>query len=508
MNNSKLEKLKKTGRELTLLEHSIALLSWDQEILIPPKGVEERADQLALLEGIYHSKLTATEVGNMFKDLGADESNPGGNEELDPSDRAYIRFFYNKYHRAVCLPSDLVEEMARAASLGQSVWVKARKDNDFSSFAPALERNLELTRKAGKLIGIGEHPYDSFLDEYEPGMRKSRLDVVFGDLKKELKDLVQKIQDAGQVDTGFLERDYPNDLQEKFGKYILDELGYPLERGRLDVSAHPFTTTLGSHDVRITTRYGEPNPFSSLFSIIHEAGHGFYELGFSDDIQGNLLATGTSLGIHESQSRTWENMIGRSLPFWERYFPKAREFYGKSLDDVSLETFYKGINAVQPSFIRVDADEVTYSLHVILRYELETALFDGSLEVKDLPEAWNSKMKELLGIVPGTDALGVLQDVHWSIGLLGYFPTYALGNLYGAQFMEQAVSDIPDLFGHVKKGEHHILRDWLRENIHCHGAGLTADELCRKATGRDLDPHCFTDYLNGKYGEVYGFQGN
>ncbi|MBI9104229.1 MAG: carboxypeptidase M32 [Spirochaetales bacterium] len=502
--NTAMKELKKVGRELTLLMNTAALLGWDQETLIPEKAIPERAEQLALMEGISHAKLTDPKVGDLLDKLGADEKSSSGNENLSDEDRAYIRVFYRNYHRASCLPSDLVEEMARASSLGQSVWVQARKENDFGKFAPALEKILGLNREAGRLINVGDHPYDSFLDEYEPGMRKAELDVTFGALKEDLKSLVKRIKDAGQVEMGFLKRDYPEELQEKFGNYILKELAYPLDRGRLDVSTHPFTTTLGNHDVRITTRYGEPNPFSSLFSIIHEAGHGLYELGFSDEIAGNILAEGTSLGLHESQSRTWENMIGRSLPFWEKYYPEAQKTYGNALSDISLETFYKGINAVKPSLIRVDADEVTYSLHVILRYELETALFEGTLSVNDLPAAWNAKMEELLGIRPDSDANGVLQDVHWSVGLLGYFPTYALGNLYGAQFMDKAYKDVPDLDDQVRKGNHAVLLEWLRENIHKHGSAFTASELCVNVTGKPLDASYFTQYLNKKYGEVYG----
>ena len=498
------EELKKIGRELTLLDNTAALLGWDQETLMPEKGVNDRADQVAMLEGIAHSKLIHSRVGELFDKLGVNESNPMGDESLPEIDRSFLRFFFRRYHRAVCLPPELVEEMARAASLGQAVWVQARKENDFPKFAPALERILSLTREAGKLINVGDHPYDSFIDEYEPGMRKAELDVIFSSLKEELKTLVRKIKDAGQVDIAFLKRDFPEDLQEKFGRYILGEMSFPLDRGRLDVSAHPFTTTLGSDDVRITTRFGEPNPFSSLFSIIHEAGHAFYELGFSDEIRGNLLGTGTSLGIHESQSRTWENIIGRSLPFWEKYYPEARKVFGNSLADVPLEAFYKGINAVQPSFIRVDADEVTYSLHVILRYELETALSEGSISVNDLPEAWNTAMEDLLGIRPDKDSNGVLQDVHWSFGLFGYFPTYALGNLYGAQFMDKTLQDIPDLFDRIRDGKLDVLLGWLRENIHSHGSSLTAGELCEKVTGKSLDSGFFTGYLNRKYGEVYG----
>ncbi len=498
-----IDELKKTGRELSLLEHTSALLGWDQETLIPEKGFSERADQLALLESISHSKLTSPRMGELFDSLGFDGNHPEGGEGLSAGDRAFLRYFYRRYHRAVCLPEELATEMVRAASLGQSVWVQARKESDFSKFAPALEKMLSLTKEAAKLIGTGEHPYDSLIDEYEPGMRKAELDVVFGSLKMELQSLVARIGSAVQPNTAFFKKDFTNEAQEKFGRFILDEMDYPLDRGRLDISAHPFTTTLGSDDVRITTRFGESHPLSSLFSVIHEAGHGLYELGFSDEIRGNILATGTSLGIHESQSRTWENLIGRSRSFWKRYYPDARRIYGSALDGIDSETFYKAVNAVNPSLIRVDADEVTYSLHVILRYELEVALLEGTLSVDELPETWNNKMEEFLGIRPENDALGVLQDVHWSAGLVGYFPTYALGNLYGSQFMNKVRKDIPNLDSEVEKGNLSVLLSWLRENIHSYGSALTAGEICRKVTGESLDARYFTRYLADKYGEVY-----
>ena len=501
--NKDLELLKARGRELYLLEHTAALLGWDQETYIPARGDEERAEQLALLEGIQHEKLTGSRTGELFDRLGAGKDNPGGNPDLSPADRAYIRYFFHKYNRAICLPGELVTELARATSLGQTTWVKARKADDFSMFAPALKKVLDLTKKSAALMNPDGDPYDALLDGYEPGMTRKELEKVFSALKSELVSLVSRIAAAPAPDTEFLNRDFPQEAQEAFGRYILNEMNYPMDRGRMDVSAHPFTTTLGADDVRITTRYGEANPLSSLFSVIHEAGHGLYELGFAPEIRGNLLAAGTSLGVHESQSRTWENMIGRSRPFWTRYFPEAVRHFPAALKGVDFETFYKAVNSVKPSFIRVDADEVTYSLHVILRFELETMILDGKLEVEELPDVWNRKMEEFLGIRPSKDSLGVLQDVHWSAGLVGYFPTYALGNLYGAQFMNTARKEIPDLDSHVEKGDLGVLLSWLRSNIHAPGSSLTAGELCRKVTGEDLNPEYFSRYLSEKYGEVY-----
>ncbi|MDC7228115.1 MAG: carboxypeptidase M32 [Spirochaetales bacterium] len=500
--------LKKAARELYLLEHTQATVSWDQETQMPDAANEERSDQLALLEGIMHQKLTSPEIGRLLSALGADDEKPEGKGNFDIEDKAFVREMYRSYSRASRLPEKLVTEIARQTGLAHSSWVEARKNADFSLFEEDLEKIIELNReKAGK-IGYKDHPYDALLDEYEPWMTASKVEEVFGPLGKNLADLTARIAKKKQVETSFVEKKYPVDKQNAFGTKVVEKLGYDFGRGRLDISAHPFTTTLGTNDVRITTRYDESLVLSGLFSNIHEGGHAMYEMGVGENIQGNILAAGVSLGIHESQSRFWENMIGRSRAFWEIFYPDFQKTFSKQTEGVSLDDFYKAVNRVEPSFIRVEADEVTYSLHVILRFEIEKAMLSGDLKVSSLPDEWNRRMKSLLGIVPADDSEGVLQDVHWSAGLIGYFPTYALGNLYAAQFMNSMENQLGDVGKIVRSGDFSSILGWLRENIHQYGRVYPAEKLCRRVTGESLNPDYFMHYLENKYGEVYGLRGN
>ncbi len=503
--NSPLQKLKKIDKENQLLSHTSALLGWDQETYMPRDAIKERAGQQALLSGILHDRQTDSEAGLLLEKCGVSEGNLKGDSGFKEKDRAFLRQFAREYYRAVKLPKDLVVEFSKEASLSQAQWIEARKQSDFSLFAPHLQRILDLTREKAEKIGYTDHPYDALLDEFEPFATTASVKTIFGNLKPELTELVRHIAASDQVDADFLLTSYPTAQQKEFGHLVLKDLGFDFNRGRLDVSAHPFTTSTGSDDVRLTTRYNENQFVTGIFGIIHEGGHGLYELGFSEDLKVSILAQGTSLGIHESQSRTWENIIGRSLPFWTYYFPKLKEFFPGQLNNVSLEAFYKGINKVEPSMIRVEADEVTYSLHIILRFELECALVSGELAVKDLPEAWNNKMEELLGIRPCNDAEGVLQDVHWSFGAIGYFPTYALGNLYGAQFFNTMNKDLGDVDSLVARGEFKKILGWLRENIHRHGSSYTAEELCTRVTGEPLNPEYFSRYLTEKYRSIYKF---
>jgi carboxypeptidase Taq len=336
-------------------------------------------------------------------------------------------------------------------------------------------------------------------------MTTSMVTSLFDGMEPRLRELLGRISERPQPDDSFLHTEYPVDLQERFGKQLLGEMGYDFRRGRLDVSAHPFSTTLGRDDVRLTTRYNPHYFKTSVFGTIHEGGHGLYELGFDPAFGGTILADAASLGIHESQSRLWENMIGRSLPFWDCHLPSLREIFPGQLDGVTPERFYRAVNRVEPSLIRVEADEVTYNLHIILRFRLETALLANDLRVDDLPAAWNEQSSLLLGIRPDRDAVGVLQDVHWSLGLFGYFPTYALGNLYAARFLETMRGDIPDLDDRIRKGNLTAILDWLRGAIHRHGSVYPASELCRRVTGSELAPDAFIEYLERKYAAVYGF---
>lgn len=500
--------LKKAARELYLLEHTQATISWDMETNMPEAGNEERSDQLALLEGIMHRKLTSPETGRLLSVLGADDEKPEGKGDFLIEDKAFIREMYRSYSRASRLPESLVTEMARQTGLSHNSWVSARRDKDFSIFEKDLTKIIELNREKAEKIGYKDQPYDALLDEYEPYMTARGVEDVFGPLGEKLADLTSRIASSKQVDTSFIEKPFPVDRQDSFGRSVIKKMNYPESRGRLDISAHPFTTTLGADDVRITTRYDENLVLSGLFSNIHECGHALYELGTGEKIRGTLLSNGVSLGIHESQSRFWENMVGRSIPFWEYYYPDFQKTFPENLKDVPLELFYKAVNKVSPSFIRVEADEVTYSLHVILRFELEKAMLSGELKVSSLPDAWDSRMKELLGITPADAAEGVLQDVHWSAGLVGYFPTYALGNLYAAQFENSMRKAMPGMDDDIRNGELGNILGWLRGNIHQHGMIYPAAELCRRVTGEDLNPTYFTDYLENKYGGIYGLRGN
>jgi carboxypeptidase Taq len=362
---------------------------------------------------------------------------------------------------------------------------------------------IDHAKRKARCLGFAERPYDGLLDLYEPGMGEDAIAAVSAPLRDRLSSLVRRIAAKGPVDTSFLSRVYPVEAQDAFGREVMRDLGFDLARGRLDLSAHPFTTTLGCDDVRITTRYAPANLASGLFSIIHETGHALYELGFGPELRPSLLAEGTSMGIHESQSRFWENVICRSLPFWRGRFPALRAAFGDQLSAVDAEGFYRAVNVVRPSLIRVDADEVTYSLHVILRFELERRIFAGTLDVDGLPGAWRALMKDLLGVENERDAEGVLQDVHWSMGAFGYFPSYALGNLYGLQFWGTLKRDLGDMDADIEAGRFKAILAWLREKIHSKGRRMDPVDLLAAVTGERLDSRPFTDYLESKYGALY-----
>ncbi|AFG38627.1 carboxypeptidase M32 [Spirochaeta africana] len=478
-----------------------SLLHWDLETQIPSGGVPQRAEQLSYLSGLIHDTATQPRIGELLDILTF-----GGIpvDSLEDLDWRRVRAAKRSYDQDVKLPKAHVEEESRVTSLANHAWAEARANNDFASYAPHLEKIVELNRKTAEYLGYADHPYDALLDRFEQGMTVKTLDRVFGEMREKLVALVQRIAAQPQVRTDFLTRSYPADKQEGFSRRIAAELGYDFSRGYLTTSAHPFTIDLSSDDVRITTRYEENYLPTALFGTIHEAGHALYELGFADEIKNTGVAGGTSLGIHESQSRFWENLVGRSRAFWQRYYGDLQEVFPEQLADVELEEFYRGINNVQPSLIRVEADEVTYGLHVILRYEIEKQLVTGDLAVQDLPAAWNSRMQEFLGIVPSDDRDGVLQDVHWSHGAIGYFPTYALGNLYGAQFTAAMEAKLGSLDPLIRGGEFTRILDWLRGSIHVHGLCKTPAELLHDITGQELQAQPFVDYLQQKYGEIYG----
>ena len=501
-----LHKLRTIDREIQLLTHTAALLQWDQETGMPPKAIMERSEQIALIEGLVHDRMTAPEVGDMLREAGFSSS---GGIQIDGDDdkqidRGFLRAFGRVYERAVKTPRRLVTEMARTVSQAQAAWVEARKRDDFSHFEPHLTRIIALVSEKAEAIGYPEQPYDALLDEFEPGMLTSQVKPVFETLRLQLTKLVEKIVSLQTADDAFRYRTYPEELQKQFSLRVLREMGYDFERGRLDESAHPFTTSLGRDDIRVTTHYQEEDLLSALFSTIHEGGHALYEMGIDPKYHDSSLGEGTSLGVHESQSRTWENLIGRHPRFWRYYFPiLKKEYFPDQLTDVDELSFIRGINKVEPSLIRIYADEVTYSLHIILRFELELALISGDLQVGDLPGVWNEMMQKLLKCTPPTNAKGVLQDVHWSMGAIGYFPTYALGNLYGAQFLNTIRTQMPDMDDRLARGELGAIREWQHEHIHRHGSLFTAPELCRRITGEELKPDHFITYLEEKFRVLY-----
>ncbi|MBU0929166.1 MAG: carboxypeptidase M32 [Spirochaetes bacterium] len=502
-----IERLRALDAESKLLEHIGAALGWDQETYMPSGAIEERADQLAFIEALAHEKATAPEIGDLLGALGSTGENPGGPESLPTIDRAYLRVLRRKYDQATKLPVELVSELAKATSLSQAAWAEARKNDDFKAFEPYLTKMLGYQKRVAACLAPDAKPYDTLLDQYEEGATEAQIASVFGALRTDLVLLLDKIRGRPQIDDSFLRRRSPVDGQAKASEYLMKVLSYDTSRGRLDTTAHPFTTTLGGSDVRITTRYDEDFFPSSVFSTIHETGHALYELGIdpSPEYRRTSLAEASSMAVHESQSRLWENTVGRSLGFWLQHLPMLKQTLSPVLDGVGLEDFYRAVNRVEPSLVRVEADEVTYGLHVILRFELEGRLLSGDLAVSDLPAAWNEGMRRLLGVVPPDDASGCLQDIHWAIGLFGYFPSYALGNLYGAQWWDAMKAQGLDPKEAVELGDLGSILSWLRTNVHKPGAMYKPGELVERVTGSPLDPSHFVRYLNDKYAGVYGF---
>ena len=496
---TKLKELKTILGEVSDLSTAAALLEWDQQTYMPPKGATARGYQMATLQSIAHSKFTSPEVGQLLEEV------EPAVEQLDPDsdDARLVRVTRRDYRKAVCVPSELVAELARVTAVAFNIWQEARAENNFAKFRPHLEKIVELRRRYASLFAPYDHIYDPLLDDYEPGMKTAEVKTIFDTLRPRQVALIQAIGEQPQVDDRFMHQHFDEQKQRDFGVEVITRFGYDWQRARQDKSAHPFTTNFSIDDVRITTRFLS-NFFPSAFSSsTHEAGHAFYELGVDPALERTPLAGGASLALHESQSRLWENLVGRSLPFWEFFYPRLQKVFPAQFSGVSLQAFYKGINKVEPSLIRVEADEATYNLHIMLRLELEIALMEGSLEVKDLPEAWNMRMQEYLGITPPNDAQGVLQDVHWSGGSFGYFSTYALGNLISVQLWQKINQEIPDLADQISRGEFSVLLGWLRQNVHRYGRKFEPQELVERATGSKIDPEPYLLYLESKFGQIY-----
>ncbi|MCK4857461.1 MAG: carboxypeptidase M32 [candidate division Zixibacteria bacterium] len=493
--------LKEHIKEIYLLGSISGILGWDERTYMPRQGAAHRANQLAYLSGMIHEKLTDPRVGDWLSQI------EGTDVVADPltPDAVTVRELRRAYDKQTKVPKELVEKITYAETIGQGIWVEARKESDFGKFLPQLEKMIDLKGQYAEAVGYDDVPYDALLDDYEPGVSTKEVAAVFARFRKELVELVKKITSSKKKpDVSIIERDYPVDRQHIFGQAAATAIGFDLSAGRLDITDHPFCSGTGPGDCRITTRYN-PNHFGqAFFGILHEAGHGMYEQGLPTEHFGTPMCDSVSLGIHESQSRMWENMVGRSRPFWECFFPRAQQVFHTALAGVDFDDFYFAINDVRPSFIRVEADEVSYGLHIMLRFEIEQEIFDGKIKPSELNAVWNDKFTSYFGITPRNDAEGCLQDIHWSAGLFGYFPTYALGNLYAAQFFAKAKEDIGDLDEQFAAGRFDELLSWLRKHIHSQGQRYRANKLVEVVTGKPLGHELFMTYLKDKFSPLYG----
>jgi carboxypeptidase Taq len=479
-----------------------SILSWDQHTKMPPKGGQVRAEQLGTLDRIAHELFIDDDIGALLEELRPYEES----HDYDSDEASLLRVTRREYAKAKQVPSDLRAELTRAGAIALAAWVEAREESDYSIFLPYLRRNVELQREYVACFPKAENDYDVLLDDFDEGMKTTEVRAVFDELKTELIPLIAEIAErADAVDNSCLSGHFPVDKQRAFALEVLEQLGYDHESWRLDPTVHPFAMSAATTDIRLTTRYDE-NDMNSLMAAIHEFGHGFYEAGIDPRLERTPLSQVTSMSLHESQSRMWENLVGRSLPFWKHFYPRLQATYPEQFNGVGLDEFYRAINKVEPSLIRIEADEATYNLHIILRFELEQEILDGSLDLADLPEAWNARMTEYLGVDVPDDAHGVLQDVHWSGGAIGYFPTYSLGNVISVQLWDQVRAAIPDLDQQFERGEFGELSSWLRENLHRNGRKFTSKETLERIVGGGIDSGPYLRYLKDKLGGIYGIR--
>lgn len=481
------------------LQYAGAVLAWDQEVYMPVKGFAFRGRQLATLASQAHEMVTSEAYGSLLEEL-------SGRNDLAEDEAHNVRLSKEDYDKNRKLPVAFVEKLTEQTSNSYNAWLNARNENDYTLYAAELRKMLELKKQQADLYGYADHPYDALLDDFEKGATVALLDPVFERIREYLSGLINKIKAAEQVDDSVFYHHFPKQQQWDFSIEVLKKIGYDFEAGRQDISEHPFTTSFAPSDVRVTTRIDELNFASLLWSSIHEGGHALYEQGLPESQYGLPLCSAASLSIHESQSRLWENSAGRSLAFWKYFYPRLQEHFPHQFAGISLDTFFKGMNKVEPSLIRTEADELTYHFHVIIRYELEKALLTGDLGAKDMKAAWNELYHKYIGLVVPDDKQGILQDVHWSHGMLGYFPTYSLGSFYAAQFFEQAMKDINGLQSQIEQGDFSELLQWLRNKIHRYGRQYRSEELCMNITGRGLDITSFIRYIEAKFGMVYDIQ--
>jgi carboxypeptidase Taq len=492
MTEPRFEQLKERLAEVDDLRNAASLLFWDQRVMMPPGGSAARADAIATISRIAQERFVASDIGELLEELrGLEESS-----DYDSFEASLIRVTRRDYEKATRVPPELVGEMRKASAVALSAWGPAKEQSDFELLRPHLETNLELRHRYVECFDKPDETYDVLLDDYEPNMKTAEVREIFAGLKEQLVPLIREIADAGDVDDSFLEGEFDINAQRKFGLEIAQRFGYTDEEWRLDQTPHPFMSSPGHGDIRLTTNY-RPDDLSSIFATMHEFGHGVYEWGVDPSLARTPLGTGVSLGLHESQSRTWENLVGRSRSFWRYFYPSLQETFPQ-LASVDEEAFYRAVNKVHPSLIRIDADEVTYNMHIILRFELEQELIEDRIPVKDLPEAWNERMDEYLGIDVPDDAHGVLQDMHWAGGGLGYFPTYSLGNVISVQIWERALEDLGDLDERFERGEFGELREWLTEHVYRMGRKFTPQETIERVTGSRIDSKPYVRYLREK----------
>jgi carboxypeptidase Taq len=495
------DELIRLAREEAVLASCVDVLEWDEETCLPRAAVAHRSEQLGLLAGMLHERSTAPRVGELLEaleasDLVADPESPVA---------VNVRELRREYDRERRLPRRLVEESARVTALAQPAWADARERSDFGRFRPWLERQIRLAREEAEAVGYPDTPYDALLEDYEPGQTTARVTTLFAELRRELVPMVQAVAGNGRRGRGSAPRhEFPVDRQRIFTEAVAAAVGFDFDRGRMDTSTHPFCSTLGPHDCRITARFASRDFAGGILTVLHEVGHALYEQGLDAEHFGTPMGQAASIGLHESQSRLWENCVGRSRPFWQHFLPRARGVFHETLREVRLDAFLAALNRVEPAPIRTEADEVTYNLHVLVRFELERALLSGDLPPAELPEAWNAAYRETLGITPASDRDGCLQDGHWAEGLFGYFPTYTLGNVYAAQLFAAARTQLDGLDGQFARGDFSGLLEWLRERIHRHGQRYTAAVLVERATGRPPHWQPLVDSLRERYVEAAG----
>lgn len=486
-------------KDIDLIGQIGGLISWDQEVIMPPKAASLRAEQLAWISKAGHESLTDQKIGELLTQLESDKS-------LDEVGLANVRLARESYDRATKLPTEFVEEMAKHRSRAQISWTEARSKDDFSIFRDDLAKAIELARRKADYLGYEDLRYDALLDLYETGLTVARVDPLFAGLRDNVAPLIREVLESGKrPDTSWIDdNSWPQPAQEQLSQSVAEAIGFDFDAGRRDASTHPFCGGPNPDDVRWTTRYNESDPFGSLYGSMHETGHGTYEQGRRRDIDFQPAGQANGLGVHESQSRLWENQVGRSREFCEWALPLWKKCFPENMKGVGVEELWQAVNLVEPSLIRVEADEATYNLHIMIRYEIEKMLIGGSLEVDDLPDAWDDMYDEFLGIRAPNRALGVLQDIHWSMGAFGYFPTYTLGNLYAAQLLEAARSDLPEHDLQISRGDFVPLLSWMREHVHNRGSIIKPARLIEEATGRTPSPDAFVRYLGSKIERLYG----